>query len=97
MDHRQKKIMTRKWLVKELVNYHKAEDFLAGEYLDAFLIASKLHFRENAFEAHDVLKSMDYAIGFLSCSWLESLRSIDREYFDGSKGCHTIIPSKGSI
>ena len=89
--------MTSKESAKELVIFHKDEDFIEGKYLDALLLASKFHYRKCAFAAHNVLKNMDYAGVILSYRRLEALRSIEREYFDGSKGHHTIIPSIDSI
>ena len=92
MEYAKEQGVSNKELVKELVNSHLDEEFLEGEFLDEMLLASKSYYRKHVFTAHNALKHMDYAGGVLSYRGIEILRSIEREWFDGKKRFHTIIP-----
>ena len=92
MEYAKKKGVSNEELAKELVNLHIDEEFLEGEFLDAILLASKLHYQKYVFAANNVLKHMDYAGGVLSYGGLEILQLIEHEWFDGKKRFCTIIP-----
>ena len=93
INHMSKKDVGLESIVKQMTRIiFDNEEFLDGMLLKSVLFRYRKYYRKNIYNAHEILKAMDYSGGVLSYKGLELLQNVEMLAFGGvSKKFH--IPS----